>query len=232
VGAFVRIIASVKTALGSGARPAAANHQETQAPLMVAPAAHSAELISSFAHELEAVGGHFAGAVTAAELSARTIELADQAGALTIAIGAGVSFDTEPLANSLEQRGREVIRCGPAGDDQARRASIERIARADLGIVEADCAIASTGTIAVTATAARPSALTLLPPAALAIVRADRLLPDAAAAIGSLGAQTIANHRVAFITGPSRTADIEKLIVVGVHGPKQLHVILLWPEDV
>ncbi len=232
MGAFVRIMASVKTALGGGARPAAANHQETPAAPLVAPAAHSAELISSFARELEAVGGHFVGAVTADELSARTVELADRVGALTVAIGAGVSFDAGPLANSLEQGGRDVIRCRPAGDDQARRALIERIARADLGIVEADCAIASTGTIAVTATPARPSVLTLLPPAALAIVRADRLMPDAAAAIDSLGAETIAHHRVAFITGPSRTADIEKLIVVGVHGPKQLHVILLWPKDV
>jgi L-lactate dehydrogenase complex protein LldG len=232
MGAFVRIMASVKTALGGGARPAAENHQETPAAPLVAPAAHSAELISSFARELEAVGGRFVGAFAASELSARTLELADQVGALTLAVGAGLSFDSEPLANVLEQRDREVIRCRPADDDQARRALIERIARADLGIVEADYAIASTGTIVVAATPTRPSALTLLPPAVLAIVRADQLMADAAAAIDALGAATIANHRVAFITGPSRTADIEKLIVVGVHGPKQLHVLLLWPEDV
>lgn len=232
MGAFVRIMASVKTALGSGARTETANHQAPPAAPIVALGAPSAELVSSFARELEAVGGHFVGAVTSAELSGRALELADQIGALTVAIGAGVSFDTGSLANSLEQRGREVIRCGPVGDDQARRALIERIARADLGIVEADCAIASTGTIAVTARPARPNVLTLLPPAALTIVRAERLMTDAAAAIDSLGAETIANHRVAFITGPSRTADIEKLIVVGVHGPKQLHVLLLWPEDV
>lgn len=231
MGAFVRIMASVKTALGSRTRPVAANHQEAPALAIAASAAQSAELISSFARELEAVGGHFAGAVTADELPARAVELADQTGVLTIAIGAGVSFDMEALANSLEQHGREIIRCGPAGDDQ-RRAAIERIARADLGVIEADCAIASTGTIVVAGTAARPSALTLLPPALLVIVRADRLAPDAAAAIGALGAETIAHQRVVFITGPSRTADIEKLIVVGVHGPKQLHVILLWPKDV
>ncbi len=232
MGAFVKILASVKTALGGGAQPEAGNHQEPPAAPMIAPAAQLAELISSFAHELEAVGGHFVGAFTADELSVRAVELADQVGALTIAIGEGVSSDSEPLANLLEQRGRDVIRCRPADDEQARRTLIARIARADLGIVEADCAIASTGTIAVAATPARPNALTLLPPAVLAIVRADRLMPDAAAAIGALGAETIANHRVAFITGPSRTADIEKLIVVGVHGPRQLHVLLLWPKDV
>jgi L-lactate dehydrogenase complex protein LldG len=232
MGAFVRIMASVKTALGGGAESAAANHQEMPAAPQVKPTAHSAELISSFARELEAVGGHFVGAVAADELFARAAELADQLGALTIAIGAGVTFDSEPLANSLEQASRDVIRCRPAGDDGARRALIERLARTDLGIVEANCAIASTGTIAVSATPARPSALTLLPPAVLAIVRADRLMGDVAAAIEWLGAETIANHRVAFITGPSRTADIEKLIVVGVHGPKQLYVIVVWPNDV
>jgi L-lactate dehydrogenase complex protein LldG len=232
MGAFVRIMAAIKTALGSEASAGAANHQETRATPPLVPGAQSAELVSSFARELEAVGGHFVGAISATELSARTLELADRIGALTVAIGAGVSFDTGPLANALEQRGREVIRCAPVGDEPARHALVERIARADLGIVEADCAIASTGTITVTGTPARPNALTLLPPAALAIVRADRLRPDAAAALDSLGAETIANHRVAFITGPSRTADIEKLIVIGVHGPKQLHVIMVWSDDV
>ncbi len=227
MGAFVRILASVKTALEGGARAEPLEHPAASA----APAAQRAELISSFARELDAVGGQFAGAIAPDELAARVIEISDRIGALTVVVGGDNSFDSEPLASALEQRGRDVIQCGTAGNDAVRHALIERIARADLGIVEAQCAIASTGTIAVTATPLRPGVLTLIPPAVLAIVRADRITADAAAALAALGAQTIANHRVAFITGPSRTADIEKLIVVGVHGPKQLHVLVLWPQD-
>ncbi len=231
MGAFVRILASVKTALEGSARPAPPDHNEAPFTPPETPPPQLAEMTSTFARELEAVGGHFAGAIAPRELAGRVIELADQTGALAIAMGEGVSFDSASLANALEQRGRDVTRCAAAGDEEARRALIERLARADLGIVEAHCAIASTGTLVIAATPTRPGALTLLPPALLAIVRADRLIPDAAAALAALGPETIAQHRVVFITGPSRTADIEKLIVIGVHGPRQVHVLLVWPRD-
>ena len=80
------------------------------------------------------------------------------------------------------------------------------------------------------ATPARPSSLTLLPPANLILVDAARVLPDMASVISALGTDTITRHRVAFITGPSRTADIEKMIVLGVHGPKRLYAAVLWHD--
>jgi L-lactate dehydrogenase complex protein LldG len=96
-------------------------------------------------------------------------------------------------------------------------------------VVEADYAIASTGTFAVVATPGRPSSLTLLPPANLIFVAVDRILPDLAAVINALGPDAVMAHRIAFITGPSRTADIEKMIVIGVHGPKQLYAAAVSP---
>ena len=106
------------------------------------------------------------------------------------------------------------------------------MAGCDLGIVEADAAIASTGTLAVVGSAASPNSLTLLPPANLIMVSADRMRPDLAAAVAAIGAETFTSKRVALITGPSRTADIEKMIVVGVHGPKQLYALAIWPNEV
>jgi len=71
----------------------------------------------------------------------------------------------------------------------------------------------------------------LLPPSSVITVRVDRIVTDLAAALEALGPETLATHRMTLITGPSRTADIEKRIVLGVHGPKSLDVIVVWPRD-
>ena len=107
----------------------------------------------------------------------------------------------------------------------------ERLARCDLAVVEADYAISATGTLVVVATPERPGSLTLLPPANILLVEAARILPDMAAVVSALGPDTIREHRVAFITGPSRTADIEKMIVLGVHGPKDLYAAAVWSGE-
>ncbi|MGC2496031.1 LUD domain-containing protein, partial [Candidatus Binatus sp.] len=73
--------------------------------------------------------------------------------------------------------------------------------------------------------------LTLLPPASLVIVQIDRVMPNLAAVLAEMGPSGVAANRMTLITGPSRTADIEKRIVLGVHGPKSLHVIVMWPRD-
>src|ERR1019366_1471079 len=109
-----------------------------------------------------------------------------------------------------------IVRTMPVADTE-RVAMRERVANADLGIAEADFAIASTGTIAVVSNGDRPSSLTLLPPAPLVIVQIDRVMAKLAAVLAERGASGVAANRLTLITGPSRTADIEKRIVLGVH---------------
>ena len=77
----------------------------------------------------------------------------------------------------------------------------------------------------------RAEPMTLLPPASLVIVQIDRMMPNLAAILAEIGPAGVAANRLTLITGPSRTADIEKRIVLGVHGPKSLHVIVVWPRD-
>ncbi len=74
---------------------------------------------------------------------------------------------------------------------------------------------------------ARPGSLTLLPPMSVVILRADRIVPDLAALFDKIGPAGVAERRLTLISGPSRTADIEKRIVMGVHGPRELHVIVI-----
>ena len=104
------------------------------------------------------------------------------------------------------------------------------VAEADLGVTEADWLVAASGTL-VLAASGRHRGASLLPPVHVAVAPVDRLVPDLATALRRLrtGAAP-AESCVTLVTGPSRTADIEKKLVVGVHGPCTLHVILIGAE--
>jgi L-lactate utilization protein LutC len=198
--------------------------------LPVTPAARHTELISQFAYELEQVNGHFMGAIPPGEVCKKIVALTDQIRPRSVAVGDGVALDLQPVMKALERSGIEVIRCN-RGNHEEHRALRERLARCDLAVVEAQYAIAATGTLVVVATPERPGSLTLLPPANVLLVDAAHILPDMASVIKALGTGTIVEHRVAFITGPSRTADIEKMIVLGVHGPKDLYAAAVWSGE-
>jgi L-lactate dehydrogenase complex protein LldG len=146
-------------------------------------------------------------------------------------VGTEVINDPTPIVDALERAGIKVIRTPATSDDAARAELRANLARCDFAIVEADYAIAATGTLAMLATPERPGSLTLLPPVNVILVSVERILSDLAAAIAAIGASAIASHRLALVSGPSRTADIEKRIVLGVHGPRELHVAAVWQGE-
>jgi L-lactate dehydrogenase complex protein LldG len=94
------------------------------------------------------------------------------------------------------------------------------MALCDLGVTEADYLLPETGTLVLRSSALQPRAVSLLPRVHLAIVRPDMLRPD----MHQIFAEARNSHYLLFITGPSRTADIELTVTLGVHGPKNLHV--------
>lgn len=115
------------------------------------------------------------------------------------------------------------VRSGIRDRDELR----QLCATADVGITSADYALADTGTLVLLSTPHEARMISLLPPAHIAVVPCHRLLtgldelfsivPDPAGAASSM----------VLITGPSRTADIEQILVRGVHGPGQLTVVLV-----
>jgi L-lactate dehydrogenase complex protein LldG len=195
-----------------------------------AQSAERAELVSSFARELEAVGGKFLGTLAPRDLAARIAAYAGEIGARTVALGEAASADMKPVAAALEKSGCTVV-CPAAVKDEARTDARAQIVGADLGISAAEWAIASTGTLAVMSAAARPNSLTLIPPANLVLVSVDRIVMHIADVLAAVAPEAIAATRMTLITGPSRTADIEKRIVLGIHGPKSLAAVVVWPHD-
>ncbi len=98
-----------------------------------------------------------------------------------------------------------------------------------VGITAAVCGIAETGTIVVCSAEGGGRIESLLPPVHIALLPAGALvpgLPEAFAALRGAG-QFGRSSAVTFITGPSRTADIELTLTLGVHGPRQLYVVLV-----
>ena len=99
-------------------------------------------------------------------------------------------------------------------------ANKHEMAQCDLGITEADYLLPETGTLVLKSSAERPRAVSLLPRVHLAIVRPEMLRGD----LHQVFAEAKDQHYLVFITGPSRTADIELTVTLGVHGPRNLYV--------
>jgi L-lactate dehydrogenase complex protein LldG len=108
----------------------------------------------------------------------------------------------------------------------------DRAFDADLGLVDAHAGLAETGTLVCNSDAAHGRSVSLLPPCVFVLLRASAIVPDmmdywrqqrpdATMAGDQLPASQV------FITGPSKTADIEGELVTGVHGPGQVHVLVI-----
>lgn len=100
----------------------------------------------------------------------------------------------------------------------------------DAGLTECECLVAQTGSVCVTTRSSGGRALSVLPPHHIAIARRAQLLPDLTAAYELLAQKYAATGYpsfMSFITGPSRTGDIERILVLGAHGPKKLTVLLV-----
>jgi L-lactate dehydrogenase complex protein LldG len=98
------------------------------------------------------------------------------------------------------------------------------------GLVEADCLLADTGTSMIACDTAQDRLLCYLPPVCIVVALASRLkehLPAAWPEIAPRVAEPDRRGEFVFVTGPSRTADIEKILILGVHGPKRLVVLLV-----
>ena len=103
-------------------------------------------------------------------------------------------------------------------------ASKHEMALCDLGVTEADYLLPETGTLVLRSSVEKPRAVSLLPRIHLAIVRPEMLRAD----MHQVFAEAKDHHYLVFITGPSRTADIELTVTLGVHGPRSLYV---WMMD-
>jgi L-lactate dehydrogenase complex protein LldG len=198
------------------ARLAAARPGPAQPDLATLPAVHTElrpgdELYARFQHELEAVQGtcercapDAAGAAVVAALGdARRVALADDLGA-----------QLEPVRAALAAAGISAVSYADAAGDREQLGALEAT------VTGCAVAVAATGSIVTTAAAGRAAAL--IAPLHVCVLSSDQLVGGLAEALRRLPATSMA----AFQSGPSRTADIEKKLILGMHGPGVTHVVI------
>ena len=128
-------------------------------------------------------------------------------------------FGTEPTIEAIQLHARESLRL--------------KFVEATVGISGANIAIAETGTIVIVTNEGNADLTTTLPPVHIALFGLDKLvatLEDAVAVMRMLprsGTGQVMTSYVNWITGPSRSADIEQSLTIGVHGPREMHCVIL-----
>lgn len=98
---------------------------------------------------------------------------------------------------------------------------------ADVGITSADYALAETGTFVLFSSIEEARVISLLPPIYLAVISRHRILANLDELLGLVPVPTDRSSSMLLITGPSRTADIEQILVRGVHGPGEIHAVVV-----
>jgi L-lactate utilization protein LutC len=176
-----------------------------------------------FLQELEALGGHGKRAANLEEARDYVVSLAHERDAKLL-----LRWDVEELEElgadgPLAEAGVEVVVWRDLEDFR------EVAARADIGLSGAAWAVAETGSLVLVHGPGKGRTVTLLPPTYVAVLPAERVLRTVDEAIEKYARGGAANLpvNVCFHTGPSRSGDIEMEIFVGMHGPGDVHVVLV-----
>jgi L-lactate dehydrogenase complex protein LldG len=205
------ILHKVRTALGRSPNQPPA---PAPPPLLSIPDWTVDQRVARFRSALEALGGK--------TLDASSMEAARAYAASLVEGGTAVASNAAFL--------RE---CGITGIPGVRTGFTERAAlraacaQAGLGITSADYALAGTGTLVMIASPGEARLVSLLPPVHLAVIPRDRILTGLDELFTLLPNPSEQTSSMVLITGPSRTADIEQILVRGVHGPGEIHVVVV-----
>jgi L-lactate dehydrogenase complex protein LldG len=136
-------------------------------------------------------------------------------------------FPVAQLGPSLRKAGFELLDANLPADRKLRRVRLAELGRASAGLTSAQAGLADSGTLALLSGLRRPRLASLLPPLHIAILPIRAIYPSMAAYFQAHPKNVLQASNLVFITGPSRTADIEQNLTIGVHGPRELATIIV-----
>lgn len=167
-----------------------------------------------FTHMIEAVHGQV--------VRAPAVSWRDQVRDQLAARGAGLVMAAPALGLDWPQGPRVVAYDQPVEDLKE-----QLVHHVDAGVVTARAAIAETGTLVLWPDADQPRLLSLLPPVSVVVVEADAIFDNLAQVMAAQAWAGAMPTNLLLVSGPSKTADIEQTLAYGVHGPKELIVVVV-----
>jgi L-lactate utilization protein LutC len=179
--------------------------------------------VARFLEELARAGGQGHRAATPRQAVTRVVELALGRGARNVVLGRSPWLDGLGLEAALTGAGLTVWAEPEAVDRAAAKATLFA---ADLGVTAADALVAETGSVIVTSRPGQARSLSLLPPVHVVVAHRGQIVADLFDWFAAVRPEDLPAC-AAIITGPSKTGDIELRLVTGVHGPGEVHVVLV-----
>lgn len=188
-------------------------------------------LVDRFCRELNLVGGTAHCTESAAEVIRLVEKLLPADELVSVALSDGRAVKESGLREWLTSRGIEVLSTFSEFQTGSNRQEyVRRLLDARIGVTQADYAIADTGTLVLISGREQHRLLSLVPAVHVCLLDPRKIVPTLASLISLLeqhfAAGEITPQAVTMITGPSRTADIEHTLTMGVHGPVALHLLI------
>ncbi len=197
---------------------------DAPAPYRPPPAPDLPELIDLLIGEHEAAGGVGHRAASDGDACRQIGRILADRGVRRVIRGDTPLLRRLDLDAELERRGVEVTVAHAAADRESLR---DAAFAADAGVTSADYGVAESGTLALLAAPGQGRAVSLLPPLHVAVLDAGDVVHELAGLFERVEAAGSPPSALTFITGPSRTGDIEQTLTIGVHGPGDLHLIVI-----
>ena len=207
------VLARIRQGLAAGPAPLPPR-PDFAAP--VHPPLSNADVVVAFAERFQQVGGEFHYCETLAELAAALAAFRERQ-------QVGAPYVWEPDLQAVLQ----------AAGIEFRAEETDFIANADLSLTSCEALVARTGSVLVSAATGSGRRLSIYPDQHLVLARPSQVVAEIGDALRLMQASYDAAmpSMVSLTSGPSRTADIEKTLVLGAHGPRRIALFLLEDDD-
>ncbi len=226
-----QFLSKIRTNLPQARLPQASPEHPGAFPVPTPVDASRPELIEQFKRELEALSGYVHLPADRPAAFQTVLDLIRSHHAQRILAWDEASLGLPGLTASLTEAGITIEDSYVPATGETRRARLDRLDGVLVGLTGADGGLADTGAIALSSGPGRGRLASLLPPVHLALLPATKLYPSLPAFLAANPTATDAGSNLIFITGPSRTGDIEMTLSMGVHGPGEVHVIIIPVTD-